>query len=130
VAGGGGGGGEVSRGLADLVNGNPVLVIHLVELVDEADPFVGQHQSPTLQGPLLRHRILLYGRRQTYGAGALACGQEWKVSEMAFRYALEQALTCKTQGEVFEPSRATKLLWPLVTSSDDVISVELNEWMK
>ena len=34
-----------------LVDGDPILVVHLVELVDEADALVGQHQCAALQHP-------------------------------------------------------------------------------
>mmetsp|Transcript_21527 Transcript_21527/g.59642 ORF Transcript_21527/g.59642 Transcript_21527/m.59642 type:complete len:214 (-) Transcript_21527:1726-2367(-) len=43
--------------LHGLMDGHPVLVIHLVELIDEAHPLVCQHQGAALQGPLLGHGI-------------------------------------------------------------------------
>ncbi len=39
--------------LHGLVNARPVRVVHLVELVDQADALVRQHQGTRLQRPLL-----------------------------------------------------------------------------
>jgi len=58
---------------ARLVDGHAVLVVHLVELVDEADAAVGQHERAALQRPLARHRVLLHRGRQADRARALAC---------------------------------------------------------
>lgn len=58
---------------ADLVDGDSVLIIHLVELINEADTLVSQHQRATFQRPLPGHRILLHCCCQTYCAGPLAC---------------------------------------------------------
>ena len=49
-----------------------VLVVHLVELVDQADAPVRQHQGPALQRPLPGDGVLLHGRRQADGRRALA----------------------------------------------------------
>ena len=50
-----------------LVDGHAVLVVHLVELVDEADAPVGHDQGTALQNPLARHRVLLDSRGETDG---------------------------------------------------------------
>ena len=39
--------------LHGLVYTGPVLVVHLVELVNQADTLVSQHQGPGLQRPFL-----------------------------------------------------------------------------
>lgn len=43
-----------------LVNADSVLVIHLVKLIDQADPLVGQDQGATLQSPFPCDGVLLY----------------------------------------------------------------------
>mmetsp|Transcript_816 Transcript_816/g.1813 ORF Transcript_816/g.1813 Transcript_816/m.1813 type:complete len:317 (-) Transcript_816:1085-2035(-) len=59
--------------LHGLMDGRPVLVVHLVELVDEADAIVCQDHSTALEGPLA---VLVPRERrcETHGAGTLARG--------------------------------------------------------
>ncbi len=77
--------------LHGLVYARPVRVVHLVELVDQADALVSQHQGPCLQRPLLpgdiRTRILegkevkiLRGEtssKQGYGSGSTCFWDYW-----------------------------------------------------
>lgn len=42
-----------------LVDADPILVIHLVELINQADTLVSQHQSTSLQCPLSSDGVLL-----------------------------------------------------------------------
>ena len=69
------------------MDGHPVLVVHLVELIDEADTLVCQHQSTALQSPLARDGILLDRSRQTHRTGTLTCSQaaDLVIMETAFR---------------------------------------------
>lgn len=48
---------------------------HLIELVDETDAAVGQHQSAGLQRPLAADRVSLHVGGQTDGRGALPRGE-------------------------------------------------------
>lgn len=52
-----------------------VRVVHLVELVDQARPFVSEHQCPALERPFARHGVLPHTRGETDGGGTLACGK-------------------------------------------------------
>eukprot|EP00960_Hanusia_phi_P052506 761500-Hanusia_phi.AAC.2 len=62
--------------LHGLVDARPVLVRHLVELVDEAYSGVCQHQRSSLQRPLPRDRIAVDSGRQTDSARSLARGED------------------------------------------------------
>ena len=57
--------------LHGLVNARAILVVHLVELVDDAHALVGEHESARLQRPLARHRVLLHIGGQADRARAL-----------------------------------------------------------
>ena len=50
--------------LHSLVDGGPVLVVHLVELVYEADSLVGEHHRSSLERPLLGDGIFFDRSRQ------------------------------------------------------------------
>ena len=52
-----------------------VLVVHLVELVDQAHAPVRQHQGPALQGPLPGDGVPLHRGRQAHRRRALARGE-------------------------------------------------------
>jgi hypothetical protein len=83
VGGGEDGGAGVERGgdaglgdgdgllLHHLVDGRPVVLLHLVELVDAADPHVRQHQRTRLQRQLLRVRVDHDRRSQPHARTAL-----------------------------------------------------------
>ena len=58
--------------LHGLVDTGPVLVVHLVELVDETDALVGQHQGPGLLGDLGAGHV----GGETHGRRALAGGED------------------------------------------------------
>ena len=59
----------------DLVDGRPVHVRHLVELVDTDDPAVGQDHGAGLQSAFTRVLICRDGGRQTHaGSTATRCG--------------------------------------------------------
>lgn len=58
----------------DFMDGGSVLVGHLIELVDAADPLVGQDKSPALQHHLARQIVFHDGGSQT-GAGRTAAGR-------------------------------------------------------
>ena len=48
------------------------LCTDLIELIDQTDPFVGEHQCPGLERPLPGHRVPLHVRRQTHSRRALS----------------------------------------------------------
>mmetsp|Transcript_3377 Transcript_3377/g.10230 ORF Transcript_3377/g.10230 Transcript_3377/m.10230 type:complete len:373 (-) Transcript_3377:810-1928(-) len=58
--------------LHGLVDGNPVLHPHLIELVDADDAAVGEHHGPALQVELPRRGVLDDRRGETGRTGALA----------------------------------------------------------
>ena len=58
--------------LHDLVDGRPIDVAHLVELVDADDAPVGEHHGARLQPPLARLLVRGHGRRQAHAARAAA----------------------------------------------------------
>lgn len=60
------------------MDGDAILVIHLVQLINEADASVCQHQRPALQRPFPGQRILLDCCRQTHRRCALACASHIK----------------------------------------------------
>ena len=62
--------------LHGLVDRGAVGVVHLVELVDQADALVGEHERAAFERPLARHRLLVHRRRQTDGRGSLAGGED------------------------------------------------------
>mmetsp|Transcript_47990 Transcript_47990/g.117712 ORF Transcript_47990/g.117712 Transcript_47990/m.117712 type:complete len:337 (-) Transcript_47990:680-1690(-) len=57
-----------------LVDGRAVLLVHLVELIDQAQAAVRQHHRPTLQCPLPSGVVLLHRGRQSDPGGALTSG--------------------------------------------------------
>ena len=57
----------------------PVLVIHLVELVDEADTLVGKHKCTTFQSPLACDRVFMNTSRQSDRACTFACSIHYSV---------------------------------------------------
>jgi hypothetical protein len=60
--------------LHGFVDTRTIGVVHLVELVDDADALVGQDKRSRLQGPLACDRTLLHVGGETDSAGALARG--------------------------------------------------------
>lgn len=62
----------MNRG-TDLMDGHSVLVVHFVELIDEAHSFVGQHQGSALESPFFCDCILLDCCGQTHSTCALSC---------------------------------------------------------
>mmetsp|Transcript_38657 Transcript_38657/g.60410 ORF Transcript_38657/g.60410 Transcript_38657/m.60410 type:complete len:484 (+) Transcript_38657:192-1643(+) len=60
--------------LHHLVDRRPVVLVHLVELVDAADAPVGQHQGAALQAQVPRRGVAGHRRRQAHAAAALTCG--------------------------------------------------------
>mmetsp|Transcript_7151 Transcript_7151/g.18603 ORF Transcript_7151/g.18603 Transcript_7151/m.18603 type:complete len:462 (-) Transcript_7151:622-2007(-) len=63
-----------------LVDRRAVLVVHLVELVDQAHAAVGEHQRATLERPLARHLVAVDRGGEPDGRGALARGVDGAVS--------------------------------------------------
>ena len=61
-----------------LMDGDTVLVVHLVQLINEADASVSQHQRPTLQRPFPGEWILLDCCCQTHCRCTLACATHSK----------------------------------------------------
>ena len=55
-----------------FVDRRPVLLVHLVELVNEADASVGQDERAALERPLPRERVLVHARRESHGRRPLA----------------------------------------------------------
>ena len=55
-----------------FVDGSAVVVVHFVELIDQADALVRQHHGSCLQLPLLCHGVGLDTGSQTHCRGALA----------------------------------------------------------
>ena len=51
--------------LHHLVDGGPVALFHLVELVDAADPHVGEHESPALKHELACRRVARHSSSET-----------------------------------------------------------------
>ncbi|KAJ6443533.1 hypothetical protein O9K51_04712 [Purpureocillium lavendulum] len=68
--------------LHGLVNRGAVLVIHLVELVNQAGAAIGQHEGAALERPLARQRVATDASRQTDGTGALARGEDGTVRRL------------------------------------------------
>ena len=56
------------------MDGHAILVVHLVELVDQAHAPVREHQRAAFQNPLARHRVFVHRRGQTHRGRALAGG--------------------------------------------------------
>ena len=56
----------------DLVDRRAVLLGHLVELVDEAEPAVGEHERAALERPLARQLVAVHARREPDRRRALA----------------------------------------------------------
>lgn len=59
--------------LHGLVDGGAVVVVHLVELVNEADALIGLHHRSCLQLPLARLQVLLDTCSEAHRRGALSC---------------------------------------------------------
>ena len=57
-----------------LVDGGPVLLGHLVELIDQADSLVSQYHCSSLEPPLLGRRVHLDRGSQSNRSGSFACG--------------------------------------------------------
>ena len=66
-----------------LVNGDLVRDVHLVKLVDRADPVVGEHERSGLDRELARLLVLDDSGRQTSGRGGLARGVDRSGEEAA-----------------------------------------------
>lgn len=58
--------------LHGLMNRRAILIVHLVELIDQADAPVRQHERPALKRPLGGQRVAAHAGGQADGAGALA----------------------------------------------------------
>mmetsp|Transcript_9781 Transcript_9781/g.34429 ORF Transcript_9781/g.34429 Transcript_9781/m.34429 type:complete len:583 (-) Transcript_9781:609-2357(-) len=58
--------------LHGLVDGRPVLLVHLVKLVDAAEAVVCEDERAALERPLLGERVLVDARREADGRGAFA----------------------------------------------------------
>jgi len=68
--------------LHGLMYGCPILIVHLIELVDEAQPLVSEDERATLQRPLTSDRVLVHARRQTHCGGTLASGVHAAVEDL------------------------------------------------
>mmetsp|Transcript_58862 Transcript_58862/g.81687 ORF Transcript_58862/g.81687 Transcript_58862/m.81687 type:complete len:641 (+) Transcript_58862:409-2331(+) len=58
--------------LHGFVKRSPILVVHLVELIDQAHAIICQDHGTTLQAPL-SCLITIHGRSQTHSTGSFAC---------------------------------------------------------
>ena len=61
------------------MDGSAVLVVHLIELVDQAHALVGQHKRASLQRPLAGHWVGTHSGGQTNGARTLTCARVYDV---------------------------------------------------
>ena len=66
--------------LHSLVDGGPVLVVHLVEFVDEAGALVCEDEGTAFEGPFLGQGVAADGGGEADGAGALTGGEDGAVS--------------------------------------------------
>ncbi len=62
-----------------FVDGGAVLVVHLVELVDEAGALVGEDEGAAFERPFGREGVAAHAGGETDGAGTLACGEDGAV---------------------------------------------------
>lgn len=59
-----------------------ILVVHLVELIDQAQTFVCQDEGTTLESPLTCDGIFVDTCGETDSAGTLACGVHTTVEDL------------------------------------------------
>jgi len=68
--------------LHSLMDGSPVLVIHLIKFINQADPSVCQDQGASLQCPLPSHRVLVDASSQPHSTGAFPSGIDAAVEDL------------------------------------------------
>src|SRR5262249_6389003 len=64
------------------VDRGPVLVVHLIKLVDETGSPIRKNHGTTFEGPFAGHRIAANAGRETDGTGALSRGKDCPVSSL------------------------------------------------
>lgn len=63
-----------------FVNGRTIRIVHLVEFVNETNPFISQHQSAAFKGPLASDWILPHAGSETDGRGTLTGSKDRSMS--------------------------------------------------
>lgn len=93
----GGGGGAHQSGYVDSA--------HLIELIDQTDSTVGQHQRSRLERPLTAHWVSLNISGQTNGGGPLTCGEHRTARDLLYVPADGNTLAHLLKQSFYSPNR-------------------------
>lgn len=78
---------------------------HLIELIDQTDSTVGQHQRSRLERPLTAHWVSLNISGQTNGGGPLTCGEHRTARDLLYVPADGNTLAHLLKQSFYSPNR-------------------------